>query len=251
MVAESTSTPTIIKQLREDKKPMKGPDRYRLLPTRAEAQLALDAGQLVPNPAIAGASYLASVPLTIADMFEAASKNDYKDVLLNATGLVPYLKTGMKSAKLASNISKWNAAVNVADITEDVVTLRKELKGKEPKKANGGRLADGFYGKAVGGSLKPLSSETVEVKGPSHENGGVRLPSVGAEVEGNETIKSDFVFSDKLGFADAHRPIAKTIGKLEKSNLGKGTQAAITRLRGQEEKLKLAQEYFKQQNGIQ
>lgn len=112
--------------------------------------------------------------------------------------------------------------------------------------ANGGPLAKGYM-KAAGGYLKPMSSEAVEVKGPSHENGGVQLPAQQAEVEGGETIHNDFVFSDKLGFADDHKKIARAIGKIEsKGVLTPERNNAIKRLEERQENLKLSQEYFKQ-----
>lgn len=112
--------------------------------------------------------------------------------------------------------------------------------------AKGGYLSRGYM-KAAGGYLKPMSSEAVEVKGPSHENGGVQLPEQQAEVEGGETIHNDFVFSDKLGFADDHKKIARAIGKIEsKGALTPERNNAIKRLEERQETLKLSQEYFKQ-----
>lgn len=112
--------------------------------------------------------------------------------------------------------------------------------------AKGGFLSRGYM-KANGGQLKPMSSEAVEVKGPSHENGGVQLPAQQAEVEGGETIHNDFVFSDKLGFADEHKKIARAIGKIEsKGVLTPERNNAIKRLEERQETLKLSQEYFKQ-----
>lgn len=112
-------------------------------------------------------------------------------------------------------------------------------------KANGGPLAKSYM-RAQGGSLKQLSYENVEVEGPSHENGGVQLPEQNAEVEGNETIHNDFVFSDRLGFADAHRTIAKAIGKIEKKGVMTPERVnAMERLETRQENLKQTQEYFK------
>lgn len=114
---------------------------------------------------------------------------------------------------------------------------------------NGGPLTKNYLSQmgAVGGSLKPMSSESVEVQGPSHEGGGVKLPHAGAEVEGNETIHNDFVFSDKLGFAEEHKRIAKSIGKIENKGVMSPERVnAIQRLEERQENLKLSQEYFKQ-----
>lgn len=111
---------------------------------------------------------------------------------------------------------------------------------------NGGPLSR-KYMMASGGYLKPMSSESMEVEGPSHEQGGVNLPVQQAEVEGGETIHNDFVFSDKLGFADEHKKIAKAIGKIERKGvLSPERNNAIKRLEERQENLKLSQEYFKQ-----
>lgn len=104
--------------------------------------------------------------------------------------------------------------------------------------------------KAKGGSLQRLSSDTVEVEGPSHEGGGVALPG-GNEVEGKETIKGDYVLSHRLGFAQAHKPIAKAIGILEQKPLTQATFNSLRRLRSKEEALMLLQEQVREQNNIQ
>lgn len=101
---------------------------------------------------------------------------------------------------------------------------------------------------ANGGSLNPMSSDSVEVEGPSHANGGVQLPT--AEVEGGETISGNFVFSEKLGFAKLHKPIAKAIGKIEGKPQTHERKTSLRNLKGQEEKLALQQELTKQQKGI-
>lgn len=116
--------------------------------------------------------------------------------------------------------------------------------------ANGGNLyTDYLKSKVSGGSLKKLSSDVVEVQGPSHENGGVQLPE-GNEVEGKETIKGSFVFSDRLGFAKLHKPIAKAIGKLEQKAPTRASVNSLKRLKEQEEALMILQEHYKQQNNI-
>jgi len=103
-------------------------------------------------------------------------------------------------------------------------------------------------GKASKG-LIPLSSNTAEVKGPSHENGGVQItPRV--EVEGGETLSNNYVFSEELGFAQKHKPIAKQIGKLEKRPQDKITQSTIDRLKQREESLKVEQENVKDILGL-
>lgn len=124
--------------------------------------------------------------------------------------------------------------------------------------AKGGYLGDGnkntLYSeyikqRAKGGSLSRLSSDSVEVKGPSHEGGGVALPD-GNEVEGKETIKGDYVFSDQLGFAKMHKPIAKAIGQLEQKSPTQATTNSLRRLRAKEDALMLLQEQVRQQNNL-
>lgn len=99
--------------------------------------------------------------------------------------------------------------------------------------------------RAKGGSLSRLSSETVEVKGPSHAGGGVELPG-GNEVEGKETIKGDYVFSERLGFAQLHKPLAKAIGQLEQKAPTSITTNSLRRLRQKEDALMLLQEHVRQ-----
>ena len=118
--------------------------------------------------------------------------------------------------------------------------------------SNGGDLKQQYMRyRSVGGSLSALSSDTVEVKGPSHKNGGVDLPDVGANVEGGETIKGDYVLSKKLGFAQIHKPIAKAIGILEKKPVTASTLSSLKRLRDKEQALMVLQEFVKSQNNLE
>ena len=78
---------------------------------------------------------------------------------------------------------------------------------------------------ADGGIIEETSSNTAEVNGPSHEQGGV-LYGPNAEVEGGEALMTDadnaYVFSDTLKyngttFADLAKPLMKHKGYLESS----------------------------------
>lgn len=113
----------------------------------------------------------------------------------------------------------------------------------------GGSLYSNFMAnqKALGGNLIPTSSSTTEVRGQSHEQGGVQLPYQQAEVEGGETLAKDYVFSKELGFAKLHRPIAKAKGKIEGKPATVERLSALRQLERKENNLRLAQEYFKQQ----
>lgn len=82
---------------------------------------------------------------------------------------------------------------------------------------------------ADGGMIEETSSNTAEVNGPSHEQGGV-LYGPNAEVEGGEALMTDadnaYVFSDTLKyngttFADLAKPLMKHKGYLESSLLVK------------------------------
>lgn len=78
---------------------------------------------------------------------------------------------------------------------------------------------------ADGGMIEETSSNTAEVNGPSHEQGGVSY-GPNAEVEGGEALMTDadnaYVFSDTLKyngttFADLAKPLMKHKGYLESS----------------------------------
>ena len=99
---------------------------------------------------------------------------------------------------------------------EEVKGFTQEIKEEKQKRDIQNILLRPKSKLALGGKLNRLNSNTVEVEGNTHEEGGVKLPSVGAEVEDKETIADNYVFSDELGFADKHKKIAKQIGKIEK-----------------------------------
>lgn len=73
-----------------------------------------------------------------------------------------------------------------------------------------------------GGKAKSLSSDSAELKGASHADGGIYIPELNTELEGGETTAGNFVFSKKLGFAQLHKPLAKAIGKIEKKPVSQG-----------------------------
>lgn len=97
----------------------------------------------------------------------------------------------------------------------------------------------------TGGSAKSLSSDNAELKGNSHANGGIDIPSMGAEVEGGETTVGDYVFSKKLGFAALHKPIAVAKGKIESKPATSERVNSMKLLQAREERLKQAQELVK------
>lgn len=103
---------------------------------------------------------------------------------------------------------------------------------------------------ANGGDIKRLSATNAKVEGPSHANGGVKLPGAGVELEGDETLNGDFVFSKKLGFAQQHEKIANAMGRVEKKPdtvVNRNTAKALDR---QTQLLKVYQEATKQKMGL-
>lgn len=121
------------------------------------------------------------------------------------------------------------------------------------QKGMGGSMASNYMAnqKAVGGNLVPLSSDAVEVKGPSHANGGVKLPEMEAEVEGKEVIKDDYVFSEQLGFAKEAKKLAKAKGRIEEKPSTPERINSLKLLESKENQLKLAQEFIRKQNNLQ
>lgn len=101
-----------------------------------------------------------------------------------------------------------------------------------------------------GGTATPLNNSAAQFNGPSHEEGGIQIPGKSAEVEGKETTNGDYVFSEQLGFAKLHKPIAKAIGIIEKKTLSPERVTSIQYLKGRENNLKLSQEYVKQMYGL-
>lgn len=96
-----------------------------------------------------------------------------------------------------------------------------------------------------GGRAKSLSSETAELVGRLHSKGGIDIPSMNAELEGGETVKGDYVFSSKLGFASAHKPIARAKGRIEGKPATRERINTLRRLSDRENSMVLAQEFIK------
>jgi gas vesicle protein len=105
--------------------------------------------------------------------------------------------------------------------------------------------------KASGGNINQLSSDTAEVVGNSHDNGGVKIPNIGTEVEGKETMSGNYVFSKELGFAQIHKPIAKAKGIIETKPYTMERVNSLKRLEDKEQQLKATQEFVKQQLNLQ
>lgn len=108
--------------------------------------------------------------------------------------------------------------------------------------------------RANGGSLRKTSSNSTEVHGPSHANGGVEVPQANAELEGGETIlheaDQDYVFSEELGFAELHKKIAKSRGKIEKKPATFERLNSLRAISEKEQMLKQAQENIRSQYNL-
>lgn len=115
-------------------------------------------------------------------------------------------------------------------------------------KANGGQIPNMVNSTD---QAQPLSSTAAEFKGPSHENGGIQIPSAQAEVEGGETSQGDYVFSDRLGFAKLHKPLARAIGKIEKKTMSPERITTLKLLHEKVNNLKLVQEFMKKQYNLE
>ena len=105
--------------------------------------------------------------------------------------------------------------------------------------------------KQFGGKLTPLSGNNTIVEGPSHADGGVKMPQINAELEGGETTAGSQIFSKELGYADLHKPIARAIGKIEKKAVTPERVNALQRLKDREQALYASQEQTKQLLNIQ
>ena len=104
-----------------------------------------------------------------------------------------------------------------------------------------------------GGSINKISKDNYQVSGNSHERGGVKLLGQGIELEGKETINNTgepFVFSEELGFARKHKPIARAIAKVEKKPYNAIAANTLKLLKQKEEQLKIDQEQLKNSLGI-
>lgn len=121
---------------------------------------------------------------------------------------------------------------------------------KHVQKATGGSISGDYIQRKASGGLVQKSSDGVEVQGPSHENGGVPVPGTNAEVEGEETMKDNFVYSAQLGFAAMHKPLMRAKGKIEKKPASPERVNAIKLINEKEDQLAMAQEYFKKKHGI-
>lgn len=136
---------------------------------------------------------------------------------------------------------------NKEDYSGGVVKMANFARNFGGRKEMGGNISAPLaHAYMNGGYANSMSSDTAEIKGPSHANGGVQIPEMGAEVEGGETTSGDFVFSKRLGFADLHKPIAMAKGKIEQKPMTFDRVNGLKRLNAREQALAMMQERIKQ-----
>lgn len=145
-----------------------------------------------------------------------------------------------------------NANKPVIGTTGNMQTVKLAVGGNLTDRylAAGGPMSNIANEDVTGGTSTPLSSTAAEFNGPSHEDGGIQVPNMGAEVEGKETTDGHYVFSDRLGFAKLHKPLAKAIGKIEMKAISPERINSLKLMREKENQLKLSQEYTKHMLGL-
>lgn len=177
-----------------------------------------------------------------------------------SNGLIGYhTDKGFQPTLRRDHLAKNNQAD--IDLLNDPAKLN-EYADKTPRYANGGDMTKfaqtgtGFSAPLArmfmsGGKAKSLSSDNAMMIGNSHAAGGIDIPGMGAEVEGGETTKGDYVFSRKLGFAALHKPIAIAKGKIEMKPLTTERLISLRLLNKKEDNLKQQQELIKLKMGVQ
>ena len=160
-----------------------------------------------------------------------------------------------RQLKIQNSQNQWQQTLNNGFQVQGNMNAQKYAK-------NGGVLSTMYKN---GGNVQQLSKTNVQFNGNSHENGGIKEPLVngvrldGTEVEGNESMSTSngqkFVFSDNLGFAQQHKPLARAMGKIEKylkSNPNDPIRKrTLNSLKEREEQLKVRQEETKEALGLE
>ena len=81
----------------------------------------------------------------------------------------------------------------------------------EYEQGNSNLFTTGHFGFAYGGKVPFDNSKLIQFKGPKHENGGIPIDFdkdgiEESEVEGGETMKNGYIFSDQLGYDKKNNP---------------------------------------------
>jgi hypothetical protein len=159
-----------------------------------------------------------------------------------------------QASRLKNEEQRRNTLLNQQQASARIATDPTLVRGNTATLMNGYYAAGGPLNvsnqQTEGGTATPLNSQAAEFNGPPHEQGGIQIPGMGAEVEGNETTNGSYVFSDRLGFAALHKPIAKAIGKIEHKPLSPERVNSLKLLKEKENQLKLSQEYTKHMLGL-
>lgn len=193
----------------------------------------------------------------------AALKGNLKGGTLGAVGaLISNIRSKGKEAAYKDEFARTTHAADRAAATSRVAADPTLTRGNlyAGYYAAGGYISSPYSAatstgnlvtqKTTGGSVRALSTNDSTFSGPSHEQGGIDLPNQDAQVEGGETAAGGYVFSKRLGFAQAHKPIARAIGKIEQKPQTPERAASMKLLHKKENDLKLSQEYLKHELGI-
>jgi hypothetical protein len=160
-----------------------------------------------------------------------------------------------RQLRLQNSQNQWQQTLNNGFQVQGNMNAQKYAK-------NGGLLSTMYKN---GGTVEKLSKTNVQFNGKSHENGGIKEPLVNGvklnqvEVEGKESMSTSngqkFVFSENLGFAQQHKPLARAMGKIEKKLKSNPNDPISTRtlntLKEREEQLKYKQEETKEALGLE
>lgn len=175
-----------------------------------------------------------------------------------ASFLNPLGSSFMKGDRLAKDVAAYKDRVRQEQNRDAWTSSNARVQGWDAQGSNenslyhsakyGGRTP--ITSLAIGGHLNQLNSDSFEVEGNSHEQGGVKFPAANAELEGGESGTGDFIFSEELGFAQKHKPIARAIGKIEQKPDNKIRRDTISLLKQKEEKLAQEQEMLKEMLGL-
>jgi hypothetical protein len=175
-------------------------------------------------------------------------------VVGGATGAITGSIKKQQMAKMSSELNQRIQMQKQQQMNDYISSNPQVIKGDPNAQyfENGGPMATNFIAsqKAYGGSMDQQSSDGTIANGQTHEEGGIKMPGINAEVEDGETTKDNYVFSKQLGFADLHKPIMKAKGNIEKKPFTPERANAIKLLSGREDRLKLAQEFAKSQMGM-
>ncbi len=215
----------------------------------------------------AGAAAIFNPLQQTTDGFSAIGKGDFKGAALNllAPPIAAFQKNEeMRKAQMYAerNYAEQQYKTTQQDQYQQALDQGFNLKGIDQSEKY--MKKGGLYKSFANGGVAPLSSTNVMFNGKSHEEGGIKQPMVngkklsGVEVEGGETMSTangqKFIFSDELGFADQHKPLARAIGKIEKKMKSNPNDSiakkTLANLKEREEELKLRQELTKESLGI-